>query len=345
MVGERQAPRLVFQARRPRQTASDPQKQTVSAQVMTLQAHGGVGFDSHGLQCVEELLALADEQPAGSEGSNSSPRAGEPIGQRTNDRDLGQVWPEFDRYGEDEARLNQGIERAEEIGECQAGYGVRKWRHRGLHSVPRKIHPFQKVSDLVSTNTKGDLEHLRIRHFLTHGCIKTRSALLNLSEMKGRYIRDRLDVIVARKVGVGSAVEIAIGSGNGGNPIERDRLSKGGAEVRIGCTAVTNKPAGVDIEMHEVCEAQLAGGSHSCAPRQSCERGKVDRFRSSELEIGIEERSVAHFIQRVAGNILRAIAIKVRQCDLIGVQRFVRVHFNGWKIADTTQFRILYPKI
>jgi hypothetical protein len=62
---------------------------------------------------------------------------------------------------------------------------------------------------------QGDLKHFRIRHFLTHGCVKTRTALLDVSEVKARNIRDRLNMIVAGKVGVGSAVEIVVVSGNG----------------------------------------------------------------------------------------------------------------------------------
>ena len=81
--------------------------------------------------------------------------------------------------------------------------------------------------------------------------------MLDISEVKGRYIRDRLNMVVPKEVGVGRAVEVCIVFGNGGNSIESDGLGKVGAEVRIGCAAVTNLPAGVDVQMHQVCEAQL----------------------------------------------------------------------------------------
>ena len=172
-------------------------------------ADGGIGFDSHRLQYVEELPALAVEEAIGGEACDRSYGACKLIGQRTNDRDMGEVGAdEFARNGEDQAGLNQagGLQRwvVEKIGKRQAGYGVGKWRHRLLHSVTRKINPFQKVSDLVSTDAKGDLKHFRIRHFLTHGCVKTRSALLDVSKVKGRYIRDRLNMVVTEKIGVGS---------------------------------------------------------------------------------------------------------------------------------------------
>ena len=54
---------------------------------------------------------------------------------------------------------------------------------------------------------------------------------------------------------------------------------------------------------------------------------------------------MADFVQRVAGDILRAIGIEIRQGDLIVVQRLVRVYLNGWIVADTTQFRILCPQV
>jgi hypothetical protein len=57
--------------------------------------------------------------------------------------------------------------------------------------------------------------------------------LFDISEVKGRYIRDRLDMLIAFEIGVGFAFEIGIGSGNGGNTFESDRLRKSGAQVRV----------------------------------------------------------------------------------------------------------------
>jgi hypothetical protein len=54
---------------------------------------------------------------------------------------------------------------------------------------------------------------------------------------------------------------------------------------------------------------------------------------------------MAHFIQRVAGNVLWAIGIEVRQGELIGVRRFVRIHLNRWIVADTARFGILRPQV
>ncbi len=109
--------------------------------------------------------------------------------------------------------------------------------------------------------------------------------------------------------------------------------------------AVANVPTGVDVEIHEVRETEFARRSSSFASRQSFELGEIDRFGSSGLEIGIEEGGVAHFIQRVARDILRAIGIQVRKGNLIRIQWFVRVDLDRRKIADSAQFRILRPKV
>src|SRR5580700_1295242 len=171
---------------------------------------------------------------------------------------MGEIGPEeFARDGKDQAGLNLRIEWTEKIGKCQTGYGVRKRRHRNLHSVARKINPFQKVSDLVSTNAKSNLKHFRVLHFLTHGSVETGATLLNVSEVKGRCIRDRLNMVVTVKDGAGRTEKIGIRSGDGGNSIQFDRLRKCGSKVRIGCAAVANVPACVDVELHEVCQAQL----------------------------------------------------------------------------------------
>src|SRR5271156_476111 len=162
---------------------------------------------------------------------------------------------EFAGNREYQAGLNLRIKWAEKIRKRQARYGVGKRRHRDLHSVPRKIGPFQKVSDLVSPNTQGDFQHFQTADFLAKRRIKTRATLFDISEVKGRNIRDRLDMIVTRKVGVGSTIEIGVVSGNGGDIIECERLGESGAQIWIGCTAVANEPAGVDVEMHEVREA------------------------------------------------------------------------------------------
>ena len=142
------------------------------------ETNGGIGLGSHSVQYVEELSALADEEPIRCEALDGSDGAAKLIGQRTNDRHMGEVGAdEFAWDGEDQAGLNQvrRLQRwvVEKIGKRQAGYGIGKRGHRLLHSISRKIHPFKKVSDLVSTDAKGDLKDFWIRYFLTHGTVET----------------------------------------------------------------------------------------------------------------------------------------------------------------------------
>jgi hypothetical protein len=47
------------------------------------------------------------------------------------------------------------------------------------------------VSDLVSTNAEGDLQHFQTADFLAQRRIVARSALFDVSKVKGRYVRDR----------------------------------------------------------------------------------------------------------------------------------------------------------
>ena len=70
-----------------------------------------------------------------------------------------------------------------DYGDVQAVRGIdgRSWR---LHRIPRKVHPFQKVANLVSADTKCDLQHLQTGDLLTQSAIEARTTLLNEPEVK-----------------------------------------------------------------------------------------------------------------------------------------------------------------
>src|SRR5580693_7606 len=89
-------------------------------------AEGGIGFYGHSLQCIEEPLVLPEEEPICSKRCNGCYSACKPIIARSNHRAMGQIRvDEFAWDGKDQAGLNRWIERAEEIGKCQARCGVR----------------------------------------------------------------------------------------------------------------------------------------------------------------------------------------------------------------------------
>ena len=123
-----------------------------------------------------------------------------------------------------------------------------------MHSIAGKIYPFEVVSDLVSTDTQCDFQRFQAGDFLTKGRIETRAALFDHSEMKGRHVGDRLNMIVAGRVGVGSAVEIVVVARDGCHVVEFNCLRKGGAEVRIGGAAIPHIPASVYVQVHQIRE-------------------------------------------------------------------------------------------
>ena len=126
--------------------AQSPAKTGVERLDLDRETNGGVGFGCHGVEYVEELPALADEEPIRGEALDGSDGASKSIGQRTNDRDMGEFRADkFARDRKDKAGLNQAgrLQRwiVEKIRKRQAGYGIRKRRHRLLHSIARKINP------------------------------------------------------------------------------------------------------------------------------------------------------------------------------------------------------------
>src|SRR5271156_384975 len=122
--------------------------------------------------------------------------------------------------------------------------------------------------------------------------------------MKCRYVCDGLNV-------VGRPKKIGVGDGNGGHLVKRDRLWEGGAEIGIRPAAIADEPTGVDVELREVGQPASARRSCGRAAWQSVKLNEIDWVRAFGCEIGVDEGSVANFIQCVALDVLRAIAIEV----------------------------------
>ena len=80
--------------------------QVRAVRVRLCHANCGVGLGSHSLQNIEELLALADEEPVSGEAINGGYGPADFIGQWMNDRNMWEVGSEFDRNREDQAGLN-----------------------------------------------------------------------------------------------------------------------------------------------------------------------------------------------------------------------------------------------
>ena len=110
----------------------------------------------------------------------------------------------FAGNGEDQTGLNQAgrLQRwvGEKVRKRQAS--IRHRRHRGLHSIARKIYPFQEVRNLVSTNAKCDFQYFQAAHFLTKRLIQARSALFDVAEVKRCSVGDHLNVVGIVEVGI-----------------------------------------------------------------------------------------------------------------------------------------------
>src|SRR5580658_3492174 len=108
-----------------------PCETTTEVQSSQLQADGGIRFERHNLQRVQELLALTDEEAVGCEARDGSHSAREFVGQRTNDGDMRELGAEeLARHGKNQAGLNQvgWFQRwiVEKIRERQARDGIRE---------------------------------------------------------------------------------------------------------------------------------------------------------------------------------------------------------------------------
>src|SRR5271170_5142410 len=187
----------------------------------------------------------------------------------------------------------------------------------------------------VSSNAQRYFQHFQTADFLAKRRVETRATLFNVSEVKARYVRDRLNMVVTGEVGVGSAIEIVVVSGNGGHMIEFKSLREGGAKIGVGGAAIAHVPTGVHIEMHKVRETPNVLRTRSLAAFECSELIQVDGICALGFQISVEKRCMTDFVESVAGYILRSITIEVRQGYLIVVQRLVRVYFDGWIIANT----------
>ena len=141
------------------------------------------------------------------------------------------------------------------------------------------------------------------------------------------------------------AVEIGVVPGNGGDAVQRDRLGESCAEVGIRGAAIANVPTGVDIQLHQIGEPSYVGGRPGFAALQSAELVEVDRIGALRFQISIQEGRVAFSSSVLLEIYCGAITIKVRQSDLVVVQRLVRVYLDGRIGADTAQFGVLLPEI
>ena len=122
--------------------------------------------------------------------------------------------------------------------------------------------------------------------------------------MKGCGIRDRLNAI--------RIVEIIVRDGNRRAIVDLNRLRKTRPGVGIGGAAIADEPARVHEEVHQIRQAPDARGSRGRAAGQRAKFVQIHRRGPARFEIGVDKIGVTHLIQRVAGDVLRAVRIEVR---------------------------------
>ena len=158
---------------------------------------------------------------------------------------------------------------------------VRDGCNSRLDAIAGKIDPFQKVRDLISPNTQRDFQHFQTADLLAKRCIETRAALFDISEVERCSVGDDLNVTGVPEIGIGPGDGGAVGDGNG--------LRKCGGKVRVCPAAIADEPAGVDVEVHEVGEAQtLRPRYRRClAARQGSKLIEIDRIRSLGFQVRV----------------------------------------------------------
>ena len=164
--------------------------------------------------------------------------------------------------------------------------------------------------------------------------------MLDVSEVEGCGVGDDLD-----EVGI---VQIRIVERDGSAVLDVDGLGiAAAAEVGVALTSIAGEPAGVDIEVQKVGQAARVGGAsgEGLGALQDAELFEVDGVGAFGDKVSVEKLGVAVFVERVAGDVLRAVAIELREGVLIGVQWLIGSDLDGRLIADAAELCVLVPEI
>src|SRR5271155_2422173 len=102
------------------------------------------------------------------------------------------------------------------------------------------------MRDLIPADSLGDFQYFLTAGFSAERLVQARATLFDISEVERGGIGDDLDVVGVAEISIGDRDGRAIGYGDG--------LGEGGAEVRVRRAAVTDEPAGIHIQVHEVGE-------------------------------------------------------------------------------------------
>jgi hypothetical protein len=237
---------------------------------------------------------------------------------------------ELARYRKDQIGFKQQIRRRVEIRKGQSVTRIGHRRHGRRYCVARKVHPFQEMSNFISANAEHDPQHFRARRLQTERGVPAQATLLNHAKTKRRRVGNHLDVIGGFQIGIGFGNRRKLP----GEQI-RQRLREGRPEIMVGGAAVPRVPTRIHCKLRQVGQPSRLLGPGSLAARQSAKPVEIHWFRSGVDQISVQELGVARFIQSIAGDRLRGIAVKILKRRLVGVRRR----------RYARQLRVLLPEI
>src|SRR5580692_7209682 len=113
--------------------------------------------------------------------------------------------------------------------------------------------------------------------------------------------------------------EVVVISRNSRHIDQVDSLRKGCAHVWIIRTAIARVPTGVDGQVHEVREPASVLRSVGLTARECPECIEVNWFKALRNEVRIQKLSVTKFVQRIARDVLRPVAVQSLQSFLIWI--------------------------
>ena len=163
--------------------------------------------------------------------------------------------------------------------------------------------------------------------------------MLDEDKMKSCCIGDRLEMVGDARWCTPS--EIVIAPGNGRAIHNVDRLRKGVAEVRIlRAAAVASPPAGIHVEIHEVCEPADLLSACRLAAGQGAKLVEIDCVRTLGRQKGVDELRVRKFIVGVVVDVLVHVFIQHRKGGCI---EWTSTSAWDFTVLDASELVVLQP--
>ena len=127
------------------------------------------------------------------------------------------------------------------------------------------------------------------------------------------------------------------------NRQSRDGLRERVAEVGVQRVAAVARPeAGVDGQLHQVCEPPDLLGPGGLTARQSAKLIQIDGLGPFRSQIGVKEREMADLIVGVVVDVLVHVLVQHRKRLGIGV---IPDSTRDFGVLDAAEFVVLLPQI